>query len=91
MLSITISKVFCDKYSKYPMRGHWSIAKVKHYLLKATVFFDFNKYILNQSAKARVKLFVSELSTLNLKEVWIIMLGYTDRIGTYEYNYKLAK
>ena len=55
----------------------------------ADAFFDFDKYALKPEGKAKLDDLVSKMAGMNLEV--IIAVGYTDNIGTFEYNQKLSE
>lgn len=52
------------------------------------VYFDFNSAVIKKSEMGKLKDLVRYASTRKVKK--IILNGYTDEIGSEEYNYKLA-
>jgi len=52
-------------------------------------YFDFDKSILKESEKAKLRKFAEACRKNNIRHVKIV--GYTDRIGTDSYNHGLSK
>jgi len=55
----------------------------------ADTFFDFDKYALKPEGKAKLDDLIGKMAGMNLEV--IIAVGYTDNIGTFEYNQKLSE
>lgn len=53
-----------------------------------TVFFDFDSYILKKTEKQKLLKILPDLKKSNTVEIKVD--GYTDKVGTKEYNDKLA-
>ena len=55
----------------------------------ADTFFDFDKYALKPEGKAKLDDLIGKMAGMNLEV--IIAVGYTDWIGTEQYNQKLSE
>ncbi|ADO49088.1 OmpA/MotB domain protein [[Enterobacter] lignolyticus SCF1] len=64
--------------------------QTKHFTLKSDVLFNFNKATLKPEGKQALDQLYSQLSNLDPKDGSVVVLGYTDRIGSEAYNQKLS-
>ncbi len=55
-----------------------------------TMYFDFDSYELTLETKQNLDLLLKYLLKNNNKNKTIVLSGYCDNIGTYEYNYNLG-
>mgnify|MGYP000099145612 FL=1 len=60
--------------------------QTKHFTLKSDVLFNFNKATLKPEGQAALDQLYSQLSNLDPKDGSVVVLGYTDRIGSDAYN-----
>ena len=58
-------------------------------VVKFVVYFEFNQYDLNSSAFARIDKVIARLR--NDKNLMVSIKGYTDNVGTNEFNMMLSK
>ena len=65
--------------------------QTKHFTLKSDVLFTFNKATLKPEGQAALDQLYSQLSNLDPKDGSVVVLGYTDRIGSDAYNQALSE
>ncbi|WP_058913135.1 porin OmpA [Entomohabitans teleogrylli] len=65
--------------------------QTKHFTLKSDVLFNFNKSTLKPEGQQALDQLYSQLSNLDPKDGAVVVLGYTDRIGSDAYNQKLSQ
>lgn len=65
--------------------------QTKHFTLKSDVLFNFNKATLKPEGQQALDQLYSQLSNLDPKDGSVVVLGYTDRIGSEAYNQKLSE
>ncbi|MXP51012.1 porin OmpA [Pantoea sp. SoEX] len=63
---------------------------IKVFNLKSDVLFNFDKFALKKEGKETLDTLYNKLKCSNQKND-IIVIGFTDRIGSIKYNYKLSK
>lgn len=78
------------------VRTMWDVdqdkCKAMHMIMmmdERIIYFDFDKAMLKDEEKAKLDVLAAALKEHNIKAVKIV--GYTDRIGTSEYNDKLSE
>ncbi|BCG10021.1 MULTISPECIES: porin OmpA [Buttiauxella] len=64
--------------------------QTKHFTLKSDVLFNFNKATLKPEGQQALDQLYTQLSNLDPKDGSVVVLGFTDRIGSDEYNQKLS-
>ncbi|MGP1956886.1 MAG: porin OmpA [Arsenophonus sp. NC-PE1-MAG3] len=64
--------------------------KNKHFTLHSDVLFKFNNYTLKPAGKVKLDKLYSELTNLDPIQGHVMVLGYTDRIGSPSYNKPLS-
>ncbi|WP_392440298.1 porin OmpA [Edwardsiella piscicida] len=67
------------------------VVETKRFTLKSDVLFNFNKYTLKAEGRQALDQLYSQLSSMDPKDGSVVVLGYTDRIGSDQYNLKLSK
>ncbi|BEH72910.1 porin OmpA [Edwardsiella tarda] len=67
------------------------IVETKRFTLKSDVLFNFNKYTLKAEGRQALDQLYTQLSSMDPKDGSVVVLGYTDRIGSDQYNLKLSK
>ena len=65
--------------------------QTKHFTLKSDVLFNFNKATLKPEGKQALDQMYTQLSNLDPKEGSVVVLGFTDRIGSDAYNQGLSE
>ncbi|EJF29432.1 porin OmpA [Enterobacter sp. Ap-916] len=65
--------------------------QTKHFTLKSDVLFNFNKATLKPEGQQALDQLYTQLSNLDPKDGSVVVLGYTDRIGSEQYNLKLSE
>ncbi|MBJ3815293.1 porin OmpA [Shimwellia pseudoproteus] len=65
--------------------------QTKHFTLKSDVLFNFNKSTLKPEGQQALDQLYSQLSNLDPKDGAVVVLGYTDRIGSDAYNQRLSQ
>ncbi|CAA2930801.1 porin OmpA [Arsenophonus endosymbiont of Bemisia tabaci] len=63
----------------------------KRFILRSHVLFEFNKHTLKAAGKAELDKLYSELTNLDPTQGHVMVLGYTDRIGSPSYNKPLSQ
>ncbi|HKN03939.1 MAG TPA: porin OmpA [Buttiauxella sp.] len=64
--------------------------ETKHFTLKSDVLFNFNKATLKPEGQQALDQLYTQLSNLDPKDGSVVVLGFTDRIGSDQYNQKLS-
>ncbi|UQY45592.1 porin OmpA [Erwinia sp. PK3-005] len=67
------------------------VVETKHFTLKSDVLFNFNKATLKGEGQQALDQLYSQLSSMDPKDGSVVVLGYTDRIGSEQYNQKLSE
>ncbi|KMV73594.1 hypothetical protein AI29_15630, partial [bacteria symbiont BFo2 of Frankliniella occidentalis] len=67
------------------------VVETKHFTLKSDVLFNFNKATLKTSGQSALDQLYSQLSNLDPKDGSVVVLGFTDRIGSDSYNQNLSE
>ncbi|EDI9221190.1 porin OmpA [Salmonella enterica] len=65
--------------------------QTKHFTLKSDVLFNFNKATLKPEGQQALDQLYSQLSNLDPKDGSVVVLGFTDRIGSDAYNQGLSE
>ncbi|MGP1924168.1 MAG: porin OmpA [Arsenophonus sp. NEOnobi-MAG3] len=65
--------------------------KNKHFTLRSNVLFEFNKHTLKPVGKVKLDKLYTELTNLDPTQGHVMVLGYTDRIGSASYNKPLSQ
>jgi Outer membrane protein and related peptidoglycan-associated (lipo)proteins len=65
--------------------------QTKHFTLKSDVLFNFNKATLKPEGQQALDQMYSQLSNLDPKDGSVVVLGFTDRIGSDAYNNALSE
>ncbi|HAG2475545.1 TPA: porin OmpA [Salmonella enterica] len=63
----------------------------QHFTLKSDVLFNFNKSTLKPEGQQALDQLYSQLSNLDPKDGSVVVLGFTDRIGSDAYNQGLSE
>ncbi|MFD1803046.1 porin OmpA [Mixta tenebrionis] len=95
MLSLGLSYRFGQDDAVAPMPAPTPapapVVETKHFTLKSDVLFNFNKSTLKAEGQQALDQLYSQLSSMDPKDGSVIVLGYTDRIGSDQYNQKLSE
>ncbi|SFM90826.1 OmpA-OmpF porin, OOP family [Izhakiella capsodis] len=93
MLSLGVSYRFGqdDVAAPAPVPAPAPVVQTKRFTLKSDVLFNFNKSSLKAEGKQALDQLYSQLSSMDPKDGSVIVLGYTDRIGSEQYNLKLSE
>lgn len=85
--------VGCDGYTgeQAPAPVAAPTSAVKRFTLRADTLFAFDKYDLKPEGKQAIDQLIGELRDIDPKEGKILVVGYTDRIGSAAYNQKLSE
>ncbi|VFP88218.1 porin OmpA [Candidatus Erwinia haradaeae] len=62
-----------------------------HFTLKSDVLFAFNQANLNADGQKILDQLYTKVNSLETKDVSIVVVGYSDRIGSEQYNQKLSE
>lgn len=65
--------------------------ETKHFTLTSDVLFNFNKATLKAEGQQALQKLYSQIGDMGLTNQSMIVIGYTDRIGSDAYNMKLSK
>ncbi|QGX91091.1 porin OmpA [Tatumella sp. TA1] len=92
MLSLGLSYRFGqDDVAPAPAPAPAPVVETKHFTLKSDVLFNFNKATLKTSGQSALDQLYSQLSNLDPKDGSVVVLGFTDRIGSDSYNQNLSE
>lgn len=64
--------------------------QTKHFTLKSDVLFNFNKATLKPEGQNALDQLYSQLSSVDPKDGSVVVLGFTDRLGSDQYNQALS-
>ncbi|OZI13900.1 porin OmpA [Sodalis-like symbiont of Philaenus spumarius] len=67
------------------------VVQTTRFTLKSDVLFNFDTAHLNPEGQQALDQLYSQLSSMHPKDGFVVVLGYTDRIGTEQYNQKLSQ
>lgn len=67
------------------------VVETKRFTLKSDVLFTFNKATLKPEGQQALDQLYSQLSSMDPKDGSVVVLGFTDRIGSEQYNQKLSE
>ena len=67
------------------------VVETKRFTLKSDVLFTFNKSSLKPEGQQALDQLYTQLSSLDPKDGSVVVMGYTDRIGSDQYNQKLSE
>jgi len=65
--------------------------QTRHFTLRSDVLFNFNKSTLKPEGQQALNQLYSQLSSMDPKDGSVVVLGFTDRIGSEQYNLKLSQ
>ncbi|PIJ51353.1 porin OmpA [Erwinia sp. OLTSP20] len=92
MLALGVSYRFGqDEAAPAPAPAPAPVVQTKRFTLKSDVLFNFNKATLKPEGQQALDQLYSQLSSMDPKDGSVIVLGYTDRIGSDQYNQKLSE
>jgi len=95
MLSVGVSYRFGQEEAPAPVVAPAPApapeVQTKHFTLKSDVLFNFNKATLKPEGQQALDQMYSQLSNLDPKDGSVVVLGYTDRIGSDAYNQGLSE
>lgn len=74
-----------------PVAAPAPVVQTKHFTLRSDVLFEFNKAQLKPEGQQALNQLYSQLSSMDPKDGSVVVLGFTDRIGSVEYNQKLSQ
>ncbi|QYM94076.1 porin OmpA [Dickeya zeae] len=66
------------------------VVQTKRFTLKSDVLFNFNKATLKPEGQRSLDQLYTQLSTLDPKDGSVVVLGFTDRLGSDQYNQTLS-
>ncbi|MCC8366372.1 porin OmpA [Xenorhabdus sp. PB61.4] len=67
------------------------VVENKSFTLRSDVLFDFNKSTLKAEGKQELDTLYNQLSKIDPNQGHVVVLGYTDRIGSQNYNLPLSQ
>jgi OOP family OmpA-OmpF porin len=95
MLSVGVSYRFGQQEAAAPVVAPAPApapeVQTKHFTLKSDVLFNFNKATMKPEGQQALDQLYTKLSNLDPKDGSVVVLGYTDRIGSEQYNLKLSE
>ncbi|MDO6406333.1 porin OmpA [Pantoea phytobeneficialis] len=95
MLSVGVSYRFGQDEAAAPVVAPTPapapVVETKRFTLKSDVLFNFNKATLKPEGQQALDQLYSQLSSLDPKDGSVVVLGFTDRIGSEQYNQKLSE
>ncbi|RLM25799.1 porin OmpA [Brenneria alni] len=94
MLSVGVSYRFGqDDYvaPAAPAPAPAPVVETKRFTLKSDVLFNFNKSTLKPEGQQSLDQLYTQLSSLDPKDGSVVVLGFTDRIGSEQYNQTLSE
>lgn len=93
MLSLGVSYRFGQDVAPVaaPAPAPAPVVETKHFTLKSDVLFNFGKASLKSEGRQALDQLYTQLSSLSPKDGSVIVLGYTDRIGSDKFNEKLSE
>lgn len=93
MLSLGVSYRFGqdDVVAPAPAPAPAPVVETKRFTLRSDVLFNFNKATLKPEGQQALDQLYTQLSSLDPKDGSVIVLGYSDRIGSEQYNQKLSE
>lgn len=93
MLSVGVSYRFGQDEAPAPIPAPAPAPEVqtKHFTLKSDVLFNFNKSTLKSEGQQALDQLYSQLSNIDPKDGSVVVLGFTDRIGSDAYNQGLSE
>ncbi|VFP83234.1 porin OmpA [Candidatus Erwinia haradaeae] len=71
--------------------GSSSISENNHFTLKSDVLFTFNQTTLTADGQKILDQLYNQLNNLDTKDASIVVVGYSDRIGSSLYNQKISE
>ncbi|WMQ73716.1 MAG: Outer membrane protein A [Sodalis sp.] len=89
MLSVGVSYRFGQDEVAAPAPA--PVVQTKYFTLKSDVLFNFDRAALKPEGQQVLDQLYSQLSSMDQKDGSVIVLGYTDRIGSDAYNQKLSQ
>ncbi|MCQ8227238.1 porin OmpA [Pantoea trifolii] len=95
MLSVGVSYRFGQEDDAAPVvapaPAPAPVVETKRFTLKSDVLFTFNKATLKPEGQQALDQLYSQLSSMDPKDGSVVVLGFTDRIGSEQYNQKLSE
>ena len=89
MLSVGVSYRFGQQETVAPAPA--PEVQTKHFTLKSDVLFTFGKSTLKAEGQQALDQLYNELSSLDPTDGSVVVLGFTDRIGSEQFNLKLSE
>lgn len=94
MLSLGVSYRFGQEEAPAPVAPAPAPApevETKNFTLRSDVLFNFNKSTLKPEGQQALDQLYTQLSNLDPKDGSVVVLGFTDRIGSESYNQRLSE
>ncbi len=93
MLSLGVSYRFGqdDVVAPAPAPAPAPVVETKRFTLKSDVLFNFNKSTLKAEGQQALDQLYTQLSSMDPKDGSVVVLGYTDAVGSDQYNQKLSE
>ncbi|MCR3755281.1 MAG: outer membrane porin A [Sodalis sp. Psp] len=91
MLNVSVSYRFGQNENEVTPPAPTPVIQTKSFTLKSGVLFNFDKFTLKSEGQQALDQLYSQLNSMDPKDGSVIVLGYTDRIGSDIYNQKLSQ
>lgn len=91
MLSLGVIYRFGQDSAPAPVVAPAPRVETKRFTLKSDVLFNFNKATLKSQGQQELDQLCTQLSSLDPKDGSVVVLGFTDRIGSEAYNQVLSE
>ncbi|QNS02012.1 MAG: OmpA family protein [Buchnera aphidicola (Pentalonia nigronervosa)] len=75
----------------FPVFHSHELLKQQYVTLNENINFPFDSTALKYNAYDKLEKLDKNIKKMNLKNISVVLLGYTDRIGTVKYNKKLSE
>ncbi|MEH2920890.1 porin OmpA [Samsonia erythrinae] len=80
-----------DRVVPAPAPAPAPVVETKRFTLKSDVLFNFNKATLKAEGQQSLDQLYTQLSSLDPKDGSVVVLGFTDRLGSEQYNQALSE
>ncbi|WWO98781.1 MAG: porin OmpA [Candidatus Dasytiphilus stammeri] len=80
-----------DNDTILPLPAPKPLIETKHFTLKSDVLFDFDNAILKSEGKYELNKLYSKIKFMDPTDSTTIVIGYTDHIGSQDYNQRLSE
>ncbi|MFT8211258.1 MAG: porin OmpA [Symbiopectobacterium sp.] len=91
LMSVGVSYRFGQGDAPAPVAAPAPVVETKRFTLRSDVLFNFGKDTLKPEGRQSLDQLYSQLSNLDPKDGSVVVLGFTDRIGSVEANQALSE